>query len=182
MLFRSVRAVNVHKRFGHLEVLRGITLDVAGGEPTLVSVAKRQVAQSPTDQFPARILGVSPRGKPEGNAVENPPYAFPHYRLEAVVPDVAVPVGFWRSVGHSANVFYLESFLDELAKAAGKEPMAFRQSMLRAGSRDLAALQTLATVSSWATKVSGVGKGVAMSRSFGGTIAAAVAEIGRAHV
>ena len=88
-----------------------------------------------------------------------------------------VPVGFWRSVGHSANVFYLESFLDELAKAAGKEPMAFRQSMLRAGSRDLAALQTLATVSSWATKVSGVGKGVAMSRSFGGTIAAAVAEV-----
>ena len=88
-----------------------------------------------------------------------------------------VPVGFWRSVGHSANVFYLESFLDELAKAAGRDPMTFRQSLLRAGSRDLAALQTLATVSSWATKVTGVGKGVAMSRSFGGTIAAAVAEV-----
>ncbi|MFM8943997.1 MAG: molybdopterin cofactor-binding domain-containing protein [Actinomycetota bacterium] len=88
-----------------------------------------------------------------------------------------VPVGFWRSVGHSANVFYLESFLDELAKAAGKDPMAFRQSMLRAGSRDLAVLQTLATASAWSTKVSGVGKGVAMSRSFGGTIAAAVAEV-----
>ena len=88
-----------------------------------------------------------------------------------------VPIGFWRSVGHSFNVFFLESFLDEMAKAAGKDPMAFRQGMLRAGSRELAVLQALATASSWSTKVSGVGKGVAMSRSFGGTIAAAVAEV-----
>lgn len=88
-----------------------------------------------------------------------------------------VPIGFWRSVGHSFNVFFLESFLDELAKAAAKNPMDFRMAMLAAGSRELAVLQTLKTASAWTTKVSGVGKGVAISRSFGGTIVGAVAEV-----
>ena len=77
-----------------------------GRHTKLVSVAKRQVAQSPTDQFPARVIGLPSQGQPEGNAVENPPYAFPFYKLEAVVPDGSVPVGFWRSVGHSHTAFF----------------------------------------------------------------------------
>src|SRR5262249_36125255 len=68
-------------------------VDVSAGAPKLMSVAKRQVAQSPADQFSVRAIGRRPQGKPEGNAVENPPYAFPFYKLEAVVPDIAVPVG-----------------------------------------------------------------------------------------
>ena len=88
-----------------------------------------------------------------------------------------VPIGFWRSVGHSFNVFFLESFLDEMAKAAAKNPMDFRMAMLPATSREYAVLQTLKTASAWTTKVSGVGKGVAIARSFGGTIVAAVAEV-----
>ena len=62
-------------------------LDVSQASAKLASVAKRQVAQSPTDQFGARAAGLPAQGKPEGNAVENPPYAFPFYRLDAVVAD-----------------------------------------------------------------------------------------------
>ena len=82
-----------------------------------MSVAKRQVAQSPADRFPARVIGLPLQGKPEGNAVDNPYHAFPFYKLEAVVPDGSVPVGFWRSVGHSHTAFFDESFVDELASA-----------------------------------------------------------------
>jgi hypothetical protein len=96
-------------------------LDIEAGLK-LTSVAKRQVGQSPTDQFPARVIGLPLQGKPEGNAVENPPYAFPFYKLEAVVPDGSVPVGFWRSVGHSHTAFFDESFVDELAVALKKDP------------------------------------------------------------
>ncbi len=153
------------------------TLDVAGAEPTLVSVAKRQVAQSPTDQFPARILGVTPRGKPEGNAVENPPYAFPSYRLEAVVPDVAVPVGFWRSVGHSHTAFFDESFVDELALQLKKDPLAFRRELLAGKPRFLAVLERAAREAGWGTPLPPAsGRGIALRASFG-SIVAQVAQV-----
>ncbi len=90
--------------------------------PKLARVAKHQVAQSPTDQFPDRAIGLPARGKPEGNAVENPPDAFPFYQLDAVVTEGSVPVGFWRSVGHSHTAFFDESFIDELALALKKDP------------------------------------------------------------
>lgn len=114
---------------------------------------------------------------PDGDA--HLAYSLGSSQLVEWVYDTAakVPIGFWRSVGHSFNVFFLESFLDEMAKAAGKNPMDFRMAMLPAGSRELAVLQTLKTASAWTTKVSGVGKGVAIARSFGGTIVGAVAEV-----
>ena len=153
------------------------TLDTAESPPRLVSVGKRQVAQSPTDQFPARVLGVSPRGKPEGNAVENPPYAFPFYRLEAVVPDVAVPVGFWRSVGHSHTAFFDESFVDELAGQLKKEPLAFRRELLAGKPRFLAVLETAAREAGWSSPLPpGSGRGIALRASFG-SIVAQVAEV-----
>ena len=104
-------------------------LDVSDGALKLASVAKRQVGQSPADQFPAR-LGLPEQGQPEGNAVENPPYGFPFYRLEAIVPDGSVPVGFWRSVGHSHTAFFDESFVDEMALALKKDPFEFRRELL----------------------------------------------------
>ena len=104
-------------------------LDVSGGTAKLASVAKRQVGQSPADQFTAR-LGLPAQGQPEGNAVENPAYGFPFYRLEAIVPDGSVPVGFWRSVGHSHTAFFDESFVDELALALKKDPFEFRRELL----------------------------------------------------
>jgi isoquinoline 1-oxidoreductase beta subunit len=152
-------------------------LDTSGDAPKLVSVAKRQVAQSPADQFPARVVGLPTQGKPEGNAVENPPYAFPFYKLEAVVPDGSVPVGFWRSVGHSHTAFFDESFVDELASALKKDPFEFRRELLAGKPRHLKVLETAAKEAGWGQPLpAGSGRGIALRASFG-SIVAQVAEV-----
>jgi isoquinoline 1-oxidoreductase beta subunit len=152
-------------------------LDTSDGAPKLVSVAKRQVAQSPADQFPARVVGLPTQGKPEGNAVENPPYAFPFYKLEAVVPDGSVPVGFWRSVGHSHTAFFDESFVDELASALKKDPFEFRRELLVGKPRHLKVLETAAKEAGWGQPLpAGSGRGIALRPSFG-SIVAQVAEV-----
>lgn len=152
-------------------------LDVSGAAPRLAGVAKRQVAQSPSDQFPARVLGMPAQGKPEGNAVENPPYAFPFYQLEAVVAEGSVPVGFWRSVGHSHTAFFDESFVDELATALKKEPYAFRRELLASKPRHRKVLEAAARESGWGQPLpAGSGRGIALRASFG-SIVAQVAEV-----
>ncbi len=152
-------------------------LDMSGAAPKLASVAKRQVAQSPTDQFPARVIGLPPQGKPEGNAVENPPYAFPFYRLEAVVADGSVPVGFWRSVGHSHTAFFDESFVDEIAAALKKDPVDLRRELLAGKPRHLRVLETAAKEAGWGEPLPpGRGRGIALRASFG-SIVAQVAEV-----
>jgi len=89
-----------------------------------------------------------------------------------------VPLGFWRSVGQSYNVFFLESFIDELAHAAGADAIAFRKAMLPRGSKDLAVLEALESASGWTTAAArGTGRGVALARGFGGTICGEVAEV-----
>jgi len=152
-------------------------LDTSGSAPRLASVAKRQVAQSPADQFPKRVIGLPSQGKPEGNAVENPPYAFPFYKLEAVVPDGSVPVGFWRSVGHSHTAFFDESFVDELAVALKKDPFEFRRELLAKKPRHLKVLETAAIEGGWGQPLpAGSGRGIALRASFG-SIVAQVAEV-----
>ena len=143
----------------------------------LLAVTKKQVGQSPTDQFPKRAIGLPAQGKPEGNAVENPPYAFPWYRLEAVVADGVVPVGFWRSVGHSHSAFFDESFVDELAHALKKDPLAFRLELLAHQPRHARVLQTVAKEAGWGSPLAaGRGRGLALRASFG-SIVAQVAEV-----
>ena len=104
-------------------------LDVSGGSAKLASVPRgRSANRRPTSSSPGWRLPA--QGKPEGNAVENPAYGFPFYRLEAIVADGSVPVGFWRSVGHSHTAFFDESFIDEMALALKKDPFEFRRELL----------------------------------------------------
>jgi isoquinoline 1-oxidoreductase beta subunit len=150
---------------------------VAAFDKELLSVSKRQVGQSPTDQFGKRAVGLPGQGKPEGNAVENPPYRFPFYRLEAIVPDGTVPVGFWRSVGHSHSAFFDESFVDEMAVFQKKDPLDFRRELLAGQPRHLAVLETAAREADWGAALpSGMGRGIALRASFG-SIVAEVAEV-----
>jgi isoquinoline 1-oxidoreductase beta subunit len=153
-------------------------LDVSQAAAKLASVTKRQVAQSSTDQLPTRVISwLPPQGQPEGNAVENPPYAFPFYRLDAVVADGSVPVGFWRSVGHSHSAFFDESFIDELALALKKDPFEFRRELLADKPRHLKVLETAAREAGWGQKLPpGSGRGIALRASFG-SIVAQVAEV-----
>ncbi len=58
------------------------------------------------------------------------PYAIPNVDIAHVFYDPGVPLGFWRSVGHSQNAFVVESFIDELAHKAGEDPYKFRRRLL----------------------------------------------------
>ena len=110
------------------------------------------------------------------------PYEWPHARVAHQVVDAPVPVGFWRSVGHSHQAFFKECFLDEAAAAAGKDPVAFRAALLAAHPRHLAVLRRAADAAGWGTPVppapdgAPAARGVALHQSFG-AIVAQVAEV-----
>ena len=85
-----------------------------------------------------------------------------------------MPVGYWRSVGHSHNAFFKESFIDELAHAAGQDGVAFRRAMLQHHPRHLAVLD--AAVAKAGSAPPGHAHGVALHQSFG-SIVAQVAQV-----
>ncbi len=109
------------------------------------------------------------------------PYVIANKRIEFVaLQPCNVPLGYWRSVGEGYNTFAVESAMDELALAAGQDPMVFRKAALAGPSGDPRALNVLKaveTLSSWATApVAGRARGVAMLKGFGSYIAV-VAEV-----
>jgi CO/xanthine dehydrogenase Mo-binding subunit len=95
------------------------------------------------------------------------PYGIPNLRVEFTRQDPGVPIGFWRSVGHSFNVFVSESFLDECAHAAKKNPLAFRQDLLANQPRLRAVLDLAAQKADWDKPLpQGVYRGIAVAESF----------------
>ena len=104
------------------------------------------------------------------------PYEIPNLHVEFVRAEPpAVPTGFWRGVGPNNNVFAIESFMDELARKAGKDPIDFRKSMLENQPRFLAALNLVAEKSSWGQPLPPrVGRGVCLQPSFASFIATVV--------
>jgi isoquinoline 1-oxidoreductase beta subunit len=102
---------------------------------------------------------------------EVPAFALRHYEFTTNQHD-----GPWRSVNSNQNGFYCESFMDELALAAGEDPYQFRRKHLHAGSRHLAVLDDVAKRSGWGTPLEpGRGRGIALVESFN-TIVAHVIE------
>jgi isoquinoline 1-oxidoreductase beta subunit len=101
------------------------------------------------------------------------PYAIPHLRVEVVrCEPPAVPTGFWRGVGPNNNVFAIESFIDELARKANKDPVEFRRAMLTKTPRLLAALDLAAEKSGWGSPLPPRhGRGVSCQVSFASFIA-----------
>ncbi len=107
----------------------------------------------------------------------NTPYAIPNLQVELHSPRNAVPVLWWRSVGHSHTAFVMESFLDELAHAAGKDPYQYRRTLLAKHPRTLKVLETAAKKAGWSKPLpAGRGRGIAVHESFGSFIAQ-VAEV-----
>lgn len=119
-------------------------------------------------------------GNMDENAVEgvaDVPYALPHYRVEYTSVDPGVPVGYWRSVGFSQNAFAIECFVDELAAAGGKDPVAVRRRLLGGHPRMRAVLEAAAKAARWGRPLSpGHAQGVALCASYGSYVAQ-VAEV-----
>jgi isoquinoline 1-oxidoreductase beta subunit len=101
------------------------------------------------------------------------PYAIPNRRIEVNTMKTWVPSATWRSTGSYANVFYLESFIDELAHAAGQDPLAYRRMLIAAAPSEsfednakndwMTALDAVAKASGWGRALpKGTGMGVAI--------------------
>ncbi|MBD3669180.1 MAG: xanthine dehydrogenase family protein molybdopterin-binding subunit, partial [Gammaproteobacteria bacterium] len=108
---------------------------------------------------------------------EDHPYAIPNVEVDLVTYDPGVPIGFWRSVGHSSNAFVVESFIDELAHQAKADPYEFRRGLLKEHPRHLAVLDLAADKAGWGKSLpAGRGMGIAVHKSFE-SYAAQVAEV-----
>jgi isoquinoline 1-oxidoreductase beta subunit len=108
----------------------------------------------------------------------HPPYAFPNKRLEYTrVEPPGIPTAFWRSVGPSHNIFVVETFMDELAHAAKKDPVAYRLALLDGNPRAKAVLSLAAEKAGWSSPLpKGRGRGIAVQAVFG-SFMAQVAEV-----
>jgi isoquinoline 1-oxidoreductase subunit beta len=153
--------------------LRG-GLDAAG---KLVGWAHTIVGQSIVagTPFAAMIKHGIDETSVEGAA--DSPYleAIPARRVDLHTVELPIPVLWWRSVGHSHTAFVVESFVDELAHAAGRDPVEFRRALLPAGTRARAALDACAELFGWGQALpEGRGAGIAVHESFGSAVAHAV--------
>jgi len=149
-------------------------LDTAGNP---VSFTARVAA--PSIMLAAGFAKELPKGidEPAVEGISDCPYAFPNLRVEYVQTEPGVPVWFWRSVGHSQNVYFIEAFVDEIATAAGKDPVEFRRSLLGKQPRLRGALDLAAQKAGWGSPLpAGVHRGVAVTSSFGSYVAQ-VAEV-----
>jgi isoquinoline 1-oxidoreductase subunit beta len=112
----------------------------------------------------------------------NTAYAFPNARIAHHTVESAIPAGIWRSVGHSQNGFFTESFIDQCAAAVHRDPLAFRMELLSHDARHLRVLQRIAQLSGWQRPLDAGpdniarARGIAVHRSFG-TVVAQVAEV-----
>ena len=102
------------------------------------------------------------------------PYAIPNIHVDWVRSETGVPIGFWRSVGHSQTAFAVEGFIDEVAHAADQDPYEFRRALLADAPRELAALELAAEKANWGKAGKGVSQGIAVHKSFGSYVAQVV--------
>ncbi len=109
--------------------------------------------------------------------IEDHPYDIDNQRIAYGRKEPGPQVWFWRSVGHSQNIFFIESFIDELAAAAKQDPFEFRRAMLGKQPRYKAVLEAAAEKAGWGTPLPvGVSRGIAVAQSFGSYVAE-VAEV-----
>jgi isoquinoline 1-oxidoreductase beta subunit len=107
----------------------------------------------------------------------NLPYAVPNVAVELHTTDVGVPVLWWRSVGSTHTAYAVETFLDELAHATARDPVALRRTLLAKHPRHLAALNLAADRAVWGQPLpAGRARGVAVHESFN-SVVAQIAEV-----
>ena len=100
-------------------------------------------------------------------------YSVPNLLIDHAMRNPPVPPGFWRGVNINQNAIYFECFVDELAHAAGKDPLAFRRRLMADQPKSLAVLNAVAEKAGWGTPAgAGVHRGLAVCKTFGSYVAA----------
>jgi isoquinoline 1-oxidoreductase subunit beta len=152
------------------------------GQGQLTSLRIKSAGDAITPRLMARAMPSlsGPIDMPDKTTAEglfDLPYGFAHQHMAHVATRMDVPVGFWRSVGHSHNAFFSEGFMDELAFETKQDPLALRRGLLKDAPRYLAVLNLAADKAGWGQPLpAGRARGVALHESFG-TIVAEVAEV-----
>lgn len=139
------------------------TLDAAGYPATWLH---RDTSDSVTDRWSPSDMGKDGLDPDCVDAAIEPPYDLPYLKVEWVrhrLP-LDLKIGWWRGVGPTHNLFPVESFLDELAHAAGKDPVAYRRALLAKNPRAKAVLELAAAKFGWDAPPAGprIGRGVAL--------------------
>jgi isoquinoline 1-oxidoreductase subunit beta len=129
--------------------------------------------------MPATVRGGVDRQFQEGFLADMP-YDIPNYLADYAIRNTHVPVGFWRCVNHTQNCFFKESFVDEMAHAAGIDPLAYRRRLIvkhRHAGKFLGVLNAAAERAGWGAPLPpGTFRGIALNEAYN-TFVAAVAEI-----
>jgi len=150
----------------------------------LLAWKETSAGASVVHQVLGRLFGVPGLGpdKTTSEGAYDQPYEWPAARVGHAIVATPVPVGFWRSVGHSHQAFFKESFVDEAAHSAGQDPVAFRAALLQKHPRQLKVLQRAAALAGWGHPVppapdgAKAARGIALHQSFG-SVVAQVAEV-----
>jgi isoquinoline 1-oxidoreductase beta subunit len=107
---------------------------------------------------------------PEGDHAIS--YRVPNLLVDHAMRNPPVPPGFWRGVNINQNAIYVECFLDELAHAAGADPLAFRRKLMADHPKSLAVLNAVAEKAGWGQDSGGLSRGLAVCKAFGSYVAA----------
>ncbi len=135
----------------------------AEGKP--IALQHKMIGQALGFQWPGADKSKIPGGVMEAINLH---YKFPNWKTNYVAYESQIPVLWWRSVYSSTNAFAHECFIDEVAEAAGKDPLQFRKEMLREQPRFVKLLEKLEETSGWNEPLAeGMGKGVAVAECFG---------------
>jgi isoquinoline 1-oxidoreductase beta subunit len=150
-----------------------------------VAWANRVVTQSVMESLSGRVMLQMPitaeRDLTMTEGAADLPYKIKNFLVDKVGMRLPIQVGTWRSVGHSFNAFFVESFVDELAYAADQDPYQFRRVLLMDAPRHLAVLEMAAEKANWnRPRHTGYGRGIALHESYE-TIVAQVVDIFVSH-
>ena len=135
------------------------------GQSILASVRPQWMTESGAD--PVTFQGFHAEGD---HAIS---YSVPNLLVEHAMRNPPVPPGFWRGVNINQNAIYIECFMDELAHAAGKDPLAFRRALMADNPKGLAVLNAVAEKAGWGRSAGrGIHRGLAVVKTFGSYVAA----------
>jgi isoquinoline 1-oxidoreductase subunit beta len=167
MMHGKYHPVTMCKLTGALDAnnsLVGLSMRISG-QSILASVAPQNL-QNGKDPFV--FQGLNPQG-PEGQFG----YTIPNLQIDHAMRNPHVPPGFWRGVNNNQNAIYLECFMDEIAKEAGADPLAFRRKLMANHPKHLAVLNAVADKVGWDKPApAGVFRGLSQHMGYGSYVAA----------
>ncbi len=148
--------------------LTGLHMRISG--QSILASFLPQALQNGRD--PVTFQGLNPTGAEAAIG-----YTIPNVLIDHAMRQPHVPAGFWRGVNTNPNAIYLESFMDELAHAAGQDPLEFRRKLMTKHPKHLAVLNAVAERAGWGKPMpAGSGRGLAQIMGFG-SYTAACAEV-----